>query len=197
MQKLQPSKIEALLTKLTKCKNVSLRDLENVLGLDAVAEYEKLWNKEQTKRIFFDTKPTALAAYEMILKRADLLTVRADRIVAVNSAKNLRVLASAEYDAALAHLKKYISANEGMKVWLDRDALGAVGQINQVPRFVTSRSVHTLTEGASAKISKEDIKRTILQTALDKIEAEQRAFSESADGVKLKGMLAKLMKQGR
>ena len=32
MQKLQPSKIEALLTKLTKGKNVSLRDLENVLG---------------------------------------------------------------------------------------------------------------------------------------------------------------------
>ena len=123
MQKLQPSKIEALLTKLTEGKNVSLRDLENVLGLDAVAEYEKLWNEEQAKRSFFDTKPTALAVYEMILKRADLLTARADRIVAVNSAKNLRVLASAEYDLALAHLKKYISANEGMKVWLDRDGL--------------------------------------------------------------------------
>ena len=197
MQKLQPSKIEALLTKLTKGKNVSLRDLQNVLGLDAVAEYEKLWNEEQAKRSFFDTKPTALAVYEMILKRADLLTARADKIVAVNSAKNLRVLASAEYDAALAHLKKYISANEGMKVWLDRDALGAVGQINQVPRLVNSRSVHKLTDGASAKVSKEDIKRTILQTALVKIEAEHKAFRESVDGIKLKGMLAKLMKQGR
>ena len=197
MQKLQPSKIEALLTKLTKGKNVSLRDLENVLGLDAVAEYEKLWNEEQAKRSFFDTKPTALAVYEMILKHADLLTARADRIVAVNSAKNLRVLASAEYDAALSHLKKYISANEGMKVWLDRDALGAVGQINQVPRLVTSRSVHKLTDGANAKVSKEDIKRTILQTALVNIEAEHKAFRESADGIKLNGMLAKLMKQGR
>ena len=197
MQKLNQTKIEALLTKLAKGNAVSLRDLENVLGLDAVAEYEKLWNEEQTKRIFFDTKPTALAAYEMILKRADLLTVRADRIVAVNSAKNLRVLASSEYDAALAHLKKYISANEGMMVWLDRDALGAVGQINQVPRLVTSRSVHKLTEGASAKVSKEDIKRTILQKALEKIKAEQKSFSESTDGMKLKGMLAKLMKQGR
>ena len=197
MQKLQPSKIEALLTKLTKGKNLSLRDLQNVLGLDAVAEYEKLWNEEQAKRSFFDTKPTALAVYEMILKRADLLTARADKIVAVNSAKNLRVLASAEYDAALAHLKKYISANEGMKVWLDRDALGAVGQINQVPRLVTSRSVHKLTEGASAKVSKEDIKRTILQKALENIEAEHKAFRESVDGIKLKGMLAKLMKQGR
>ena len=197
MQKLQPSKIEALLTKLTKGKNVSLRDLENVLGIDAVAEYEKLWEAELKRRGFFENKPTALAEYEMILKRADLLTARADKIVAVNSAKNLRVLASAEYDAALAHLKKYISANDGMKVWLDRDVLGAVGQINQVPRLVASRSVHKLTECASAKVSKEDIKRTILQTALDKIEAEHKAFKESADGLKLKGMLAKLMKQGR
>ena len=123
MQKLQPSKIEALLTKLTKGKNVSLRDLENVLGIDAVAEYEKLWEAELKRRGFFENKPTALAEYEMILKRADLLTARADKIVAVNSAKNLRVLASAEYDLALAHLKKYISANEGMKVWLDRDGL--------------------------------------------------------------------------
>ena len=39
MQKLQPTKIEALLTKLTKGKNVSLRDLENVLGL---VGYEQL-----------------------------------------------------------------------------------------------------------------------------------------------------------
>ena len=132
-----------------------------------------------------------------MLKRADLLVARAERIEVVNSAKNLRVLASAEYDAALAHLKKYISANEVMKVWLDRDVLGAVGQINQVPRLVTSRSVHKLKEGASAKVSKEDIKRTILQTALEKIEAKHKAFRESADGIKLKGMLAKLMKQGR
>jgi len=39
MQKLQPTKIEALLTKLAKGKNVSLRDLENVLGL---VGYEQL-----------------------------------------------------------------------------------------------------------------------------------------------------------
>lgn len=197
MQKLQPSKIEALLTKLTKGKNVSLRDLENLLGLDAVAEYERLWEAELERRSFFDNKPKALADYETILKRADLLTARANKAMSVRSAENLRVLAINEYKAALAHLKKYVSENGVGKVWLDRDALGALGQINQVPRLVTSRSVHKLTEGASAKVSKEDIKRTILQTALEKIKAEQKAFAESDDGVKLKGMLAKLMKQGR
>jgi hypothetical protein len=66
-----------------------------------------------------------------------------------------------------------------------------------VPRLVTSRSIHKLTLGASAKTSKEDVKRIVLHTALDKIKAEQKAFSESADGIKLKGLLAKLMKEGR
>jgi hypothetical protein len=125
-----------------------------------------------------------------MLKRADLLTARADKTV--NSAENLRVLASAEYEAALVHLKKYVSENEVGKVWLDRDVFGVLGHKNQVARLVTSTSIHKLTEGASAKISKEDIKRTVLQNALDKIKAEQKAFSESADGIKLKGLLAKL-----
>jgi hypothetical protein len=165
--------------------------------LVGLVEYERLWNEELDRRKFFEVKPTALADYEAMLKRADLLTTRAEKTTTVNSAKNLRVLASAEYDAALAHLKKYITENEIDKVWLDRDVFGALGQINQTPRLVTSRSVHKLTEGASAKVCKEDIKRTLLQKALEKIKAEQKTFSESADGIKLKGMLAKLMKQGR
>ncbi len=197
MQKLQPTKITALLTKLTKGKNVSLRDLENVLGLDAVAEYERLWAAEQDRRKFFENKPTALAEYEAMLKRADLLTARADKALTVNSAKNLRVLANAEYDAALAHIKQYVAENEDGKVWLDRDAFGTLGQA----RLVTSRSTQKLTEGANAKVSKEDIKRTVLQNALDKIAAEQKAFSESADGMamrtKLKELMAKLNKQSR
>ena len=200
MQKLQPSKIEALVTKLAngdKSKNVSLRDLENVLGLVGLVEYERLWNEELDRRKFFEVKPTALAGYEAMLKRADLLSTRAEKTTTVNSAKNLRVLASAEYNAALAHLKKYITENEVGKVWLDRDVFGAHGKINQVPRLVTSRSEHKLTLGASAKTSKEDIKRTVLQAALVKIKTEQKAFSESADGIKLKGLLDKLMAQGR
>jgi hypothetical protein len=200
MQKLQPSKIEALLTKLTnnnKSKSVSLRDLENVLGLVGLVEYERLWNEELERRKFFEVKPTALVDYEAMLKRADLLTTRAEKTTTVKSAKNLRVLASAEYNAALTHLKKYITENKVDKVWLDRDVFGAVGQINQTPRLVTSRSEHKLTLGASAKTSKEDIKRTVLVTALEKINTEQKAFTASADGVKLKVLLAKLMKEGR
>ena len=200
MQKLQPSKIEALLTKLTnnnKSKSVSLRDLENVLGLVGLVEYERLWNEELDRRKFFEVKPTALAEYEAMLKRADLLTTRAEKTTTVNSAKNLRLLASAEYNAALTHLKKYITVSDVDKVWLDRDVFGALGKINQTPRLVTSRSKHKLTLGASAKTSKEDIKRRVLHVALEKIKVEQKAFTASADGIKLKVMLAKLIAQGR
>jgi hypothetical protein len=192
MQKLNQTKIEALLTKLAKGNAVSLRDLENVLGLVGLVEYERLWNEELKRRKFFEAKPTALAEYEAMLKRGDLLTTRAEKTTTVNSVKNLRLLASAEYNLALTHLKKYITEKEVDKVWLDRDVFGAHGRINQVPRLVTSRSEHKLTEGASAKNGKEDIKRTVLQNALDKIKAEQKAFTESADGIKLKGLLAKL-----
>jgi hypothetical protein len=200
MQKLQSSKIEALLTKLTKGKNVSLRDLENVLGTDAVVEYEMLWAAELQRRGFFENKPTALAEYEVMLKRADLLIARAERLEAENSAKNLRLLAEAEYKAAVEYLQEMVGRDIDAKQWLDRDTYWAFEYTFnpiQVPRLVTSRSVHKLTEGASAKVSKEDIKRKILETALDKIKAEERAFAESADAIKLKGMLAKLMKQGR
>lgn len=199
MQKLNPTKIEALLIKITKGKNVSLRDLENVLGIDAVAEYEKLWEAELKRRGFFENKPKALAEYELMLKRADLLIARADRIEAENSAKNLRVLAEAEYKAAVEYLQEMVGKDIDAKQWLDRDTYWAFEYTFnpiQVPRLVTSRSVHKLTEGASAKVSKEAIKRTILQTALDKIKAQEKAFSESAEGIKLKGMLAKLMKKG-
>ena len=192
MKKLNQTKIEALLTKLTKGKAVSLRDVQFNLGIDGICKYNALWDVELKRRKFFEAKPIALAEYEAMLKRADLLTTRAEKTTTVNSVKNLRLLASAEYDAALAHLKKYITENEVGKVWLDRDVFGALGQINQAPRLVTSRSEHKLTLGASAKTSKEDIKRTVLQNALDKIKAEQKTFTESADGIKLKGLLAKL-----
>lgn len=200
MQKLQPSKIEALLTKIDKGKNVSLRDLENVLGLDAVAEYESMWEAELKRRGYFENKPTELAEYEVMLKRADLLIARADRIEAENSAKNLRVLAEAEYKAAVEYLQEMVGKHVDAKQWLDRDTYWAFEYTFnpiQVPRLVTSRSVHKLSEGASAKVSKEDIKRKILETALDKIKAEERVFAESADAIKLKGMLAKVMKEAR
>lgn len=191
-KRIDKTRIEKLVAKLANSQNVSPRDLENVLGLVGLVEYERLWNEEQERRKFFDSKPRTLAEYELMLKRADLLTARAEKTATVNSAKNLRLLAIAEYEAGLEHIKKYVSANEVGKVWLDRDVFGALGQINQVPRLVTSRSEHKLTEGASAKISIEAIKRTVLQNALDRIAEARKAFSESADGTKLKGMLAKL-----
>lgn len=200
MQKLNPAKIDALLAKLANGDKVSGRDLTNVLGEGGLLEYKQLWSKELERRKFFDNKPIALADYETMLKRADLLTARAENVLAVNSAKNLRVLAEKEYQAALTYIKAHIGNNAGEEVWLDRDVFGLVGIGNnakQVPRIVTSRSEYKLTEGASAKTGIEAIKLTVLQNALDKIAAEQKAFSESADGIKLKRLLAKLNKQSR
>ena len=143
MQKLNPIKIETLLSKLATGKSVSKRDLENILGLDGLVEYEDLWQQELNKRMFFETKPEALAEYENMLKCADLLAIRAERIATVKSAKNLCVLAEAQYQAALAYLKRYIEDNEIMAVWLDRNMVGLVGiKPNQTKPNATFSNKH-------------------------------------------------------
>ena len=58
-------------------------------------------------------------------------------------------------------------------------------------RLVTSRT--ELKRTSAETISKEDIKHIVLTDALNKIKAEEQAFSESEDGKKLKRMLADLI----
>lgn len=200
MQKLNPTKIDALVAKLANGGKVSGRDLTNVLGEGGLVEYEQLWSDELERRKFFDNKPMALADYEAMLKRADFLTARADKTATVNSAKNLRVLAKQEYQAALAYLKTYIGNNASAEVWLDRDVFGLVGigsNANQVPRLVTSRSEHKLTDGASAAVSKEDVKRTVLKNTLDRLVAAENTDEALAISAKLKVMLENLIKRSR
>ena len=195
MQKLNPIKIETLLSKLATGKSVSKRDLENILGLDGLVEYEDLWQQELNRRVFFETKPEALAEYENMLKCADLLAIRAERIATVKSAKNLCVLAEAQYQAALAYLKGYIDDNEIMAVWLDRNMVGLVGiKPNQMPRLVTSISKYKLTEGDFAKTSKEAIKCIVLKNALARLEAADNTEAATEHKAKLKVMLAHLIK---
>ena len=51
--------------------------------------------------------------------------------------------------------------------------------------------------GNADAVSKEAIKRIILTDTLNKIEAEEKAYSESEDGKKLKRMLADLTSKNR
>lgn len=68
MQKLNPTKIEALLTKLTKGKSVSMRDLENVLGLIGLVARRlfKLKLTAQQHAIFYVHSHTSISQLKQL-----------------------------------------------------------------------------------------------------------------------------------
>ena len=180
MDKVNKLKIRALLTKLANGRNVSLRDLRNTLGKSGVEEYESRWQAELDKRAFFEEKPSVIKEYEDILKQADFANNKADgikRISArskvingVNSRTRLRNSAETLYETALTKLEELIHSDRSLEVWFDRqldfDTSGTLSiDVAGIPRVVTSRSEYKQTSGFAAPVTKEDIKRNILEYA--------------------------------
>ena len=181
MDKVNKLKVSALLTKLANGKNVSVRDLRNTLGDGGVEEYESRWRAELDRREMFTNKPTAIKEYEDILKQADFANNRADGIKrinarsklvnGVNSRARLRNSAEALYEQALTKLEELIHADKSLEIWFDRQLdFGFGGQLSidveGIPRVVTSRSARKQTSGFAANVTKEDIKRELLEYAL-------------------------------
>jgi hypothetical protein len=179
MTKDKTAKIKQLLAK--KGKKVSMRDLCNTLGESGVEEYEGRWQAELDRREYFADKPTAIKEYEDILKQADFANNKADGIKhigarskiinGVNSRARLRNSAEALYEQALTKLEEVIHCDRSLEVWFDRQldfGFGSTLSINVVgiPRVVTSRSEYKQTSGFAAIVTKEDIKREILEYAL-------------------------------
>lgn|GEM_PF-4476311 len=90
---------------------------------------------------------------------------------------------------------KIVEAHATLAAWFDRAATEATADVDGVARLVTSRSGLKLT--GTETLSKEVIKRSLLVQAINQIEAQQQAFSESEDGKKLKRMLAYLKNNSR
>ncbi len=181
MDKVNKLKVRALLTKLANGKNVSVRDLRNTLGDSGVEEYEGRWQAELDRREMFADKPAAIKEYEDILKQADFANNKADGIKqigarskvinGVNSRTRLRNSAEALYERALTKLEEMISSDRSLEVWFDRQLDFGFGSrlsidVEGIPRVVTSRSEYKQTSGFAANVTKEDIKREILEYAL-------------------------------
>jgi hypothetical protein len=202
MQKNNTNKISALLKKLDDGKNVSVRDLRTALGDDGVSEYERRWQEEKARRAEFARKPKAVKDYEDILKKADFANNKADGIKITNRSKRdqngmysnerLRGVAESLYEDALERVQEIVSEDANMRIWFDRDIDNTVvGTLNAdmagVPRVVTSRGSNKITSGAASALSKESIKRELLEDALGEVGLE--------DTGKLKDMLAKLKRE--
>ena len=181
MDNVNKLKVRALLNKLASGKNVSVRDLRNTLGDSGVEEYEGRWQAELDRREMFTNKPAAIKEYEEILKQADFANNRADGIKrigarskvinGVNSRTRLRNSAETLYETALTKLEELIHSDKSLEVWFDRQLDFGFGSrlsidVEGIPRVVTSRSEYKQTSGAARVMTKENIKREILEYAL-------------------------------
>lgn len=205
MTKDNTNKIKALLKKFDDGKNVSMRDMRTALGDKGVNEYESRWHAELDRRTVFADKPEVIKEYEEILKKADFAHARAEALKVGKRAKRdsygrdskarLRNSAESYCEDALVRLEEIITVDSGMGIWFDRSLDFTVNgtlyaDVALMPRVVTSRSVHNLMKNVVSGISKENIKREVLEGALG-LDGVVGVLGLE-DTAKLKGMLAKL-----
>lgn len=181
--RIDKTKLEKLITKLDNGKAVSLRDLQFNLGADGLNKYNKLWANELERRKYFEVKPPQIQKYDALVKEADFANNK-------HQPNTNHPKPTKHYQLCIDLHKSIVKADKALAEWFDRQASEATADVLGVARLVTSRS--ELKRTSAFAVSKETVKRFLLTDAINKIEAEQKAFSESEDGKKLKRMLADL-----
>ncbi|CAN4273784.1 hypothetical protein MCEMSEM29_01368 [Methylophilaceae bacterium] len=188
MKRIDKTKLQKLIAKLDNGKVVSLRDIELNLGLEWLDRYNSLWNEELERRKYFEIKPKLIKDYDDLIKKADFANNKLQPNTKHPKPTKL-------YESAIELHKQIVNADIALGQWFDRAFSEATADVEGIARLVTSRSELKRTSGSAEAISKESIKRTVLADAINKIEAEENAFSESDDGKKLKSKLADLLKK--
>jgi hypothetical protein len=193
-------RVKALLKKLNDGRKVSMRDLQNNLGINAVNEFKRRWKEELESRFDATNKPQEIKDYEKMLKRADFENNKADGIKLnkfnsrnknpSKSALVLRNRAEGLYERVIERAQELVSSDASSILWFDRaiDVMKLNPDFESVPRVITSRSLNNIKRNMKIT-SKEDIKRDILQNYLD-----ESNVNEKIDVDKLKSMLKKLRK---
>jgi len=188
MRQLNKTKLEKLLAKLYRGKAVSLRDIKSNLGDSGVAEYEQAWAAELERRKAFEVKPNQIKQYDELIKQADFANNK-------YQPNTKHPKPTKHYQKCIDLHKQIAETDTALAEWFDRTANETTADFLGVARLVTSRS--TLNRTGTSAVTKETIKRDLLTAAIKQIEAEQKAFSESVDGKKLKLMLADLKAKSR
>ncbi len=203
-------KIRTLLAKLDNGKNVSMRDLQAALGKEGVDEYNSMWQAEMDRREYFKEKPDAVVNYEAIVKKGDFFDMRADSaklgtrskidLRGRDSRTRLRQHGEKFYEQALEYLEGEVASDPSLRSWFDRDldfaTNGILGtNIAGIPRVVTSGNEYNLCKGAAKGRSKIEIKRELLEYALENGSYKTELTEE--DETKLEHLMAKLKTHGR
>lgn len=188
MKRIDKTKLQKLIAKLDSGKVVSLRDIELNLGLEGLDRYNSLWAKELERRKYFDVKPKLIKDYDDLIKKADFANNKLQPNTKHPKPTKL-------YESAVELHKQIVDIDTTQAQWFDRAFSGVTANVAGIARLVTSRSELKRTSGSAEAISKEAIKRVVLTDALNKIEVEEKMFSDSDDGKELKRKLADLLKK--
>lgn len=202
------SRILKQLAKLYDGIDVQLRDIKSVLRLDQYKSFEEDWKSQKTLR--YEQKPNALKRYEDALGKALLLHGKYDAATGKSTiVDTLKNKTDGAFEAAFEVLQETIAADQGLRVWFDREIDFEFGtdidlDPDRMPRVLTSRS----RENRSDINSQFGIKRR-KQCKIDalekaKIELDQMLLADGqraeleqkvqADSTKLQGMLKNLRK---
>ena len=217
-------RIKELMRMLEKGLEVAKRDFDIAVGKDFSKLYKQRWAEQQELRKI--EVPSEVKEYEQMLQEAVMWHGRLDAYsgrnpkvgkVIVNRKKivdDMKNKTDGLFERAYEKLQEIIGADKSLMVWFDR---GIDFSFNthlgidpvRMPRVITSKSLENLSQGQFKTLhnwqTMAEVKLDVLSLALDELDKQERTAEEietelernKQQAEKLKGMLAKLKKEGK
>lgn len=217
-------RIKELMRMLEKGLEVAKRDFDIAVGKDFAKLYKQRWAEQQELRKI--EVPSEVKEYEQMLQEAVMWHGRLDAYsgrnpkvgkVIVNRKKivdDMKNKTDGLFERAYEKLQEIIGADKSLMVWFDR---GIDFSFNthlgidpvRMPRVITSKSLENLSQGQFKTLhnwqTMAEVKLDVLSLALDELDKQERTAEEietelernKQQAEKLKGMLAKLKKEGK
>lgn len=217
-------RIKELMRMLEKGLDVLPRDFNNAVEKDFAKLYKQRWAEQQELREI--KPPQEVKEYERMLQEAVMWHGRLDAYsgrntkvgkVIVNRKQvmdDMKNKTDGLFERAYEKLQEIIGADQSLRIWFDRDIDFSFGSDisldgDGMPRLITSKSANNLAQGRLQALhgwqTKAQVKLDVMALKLEdmakkertaeEIEAELKQNQQQAE--KLKGMLAKLYKEGR
>ncbi|MDH6504065.1 hypothetical protein [Polynucleobacter sphagniphilus] len=216
-------RIKELMRMLEKGLDVSPRDFNNAVEKDFAKLYKQRWAEQQELREI--KPPQQVKEYEQMLQEAVMWHGRLDSYsgrnpkvgkVIVNRKQvmdDMKNKTDGLFERAYEKLQEIIATDKTLVMWFDRGidfsfdsdiSLDSDG----MPRLITSKSANNLAQGRLQQLhgwkTKAQVKLDVMALALEELVKQERTAEEieaelkqnQQQAEKLKGMLAKLKKQG-
>ena len=170
------AKLEGLLDRLIREKNVQNRQLATWMTDDEYESYESEWESQKKIREELKEKPNELKRYEDKLKQAIFNYSRAEGYSTKGNhitAKKFHNKSESFCEEALEILQELVHSDASIQQWFDRaldfDAGGDLGLTPvAMPRVITSRSLDK--QSADMRVmSKREVKISIVEMAISRL----------------------------